>query len=680
VATLLDEISKRGIPVLKRIASGGSHSRGELGVLLAVRLLQDAFRQPGGGVRLPVFAGSQCVHLILPVDSYWEPLLQCRRVLDPGSSEERPDLLVFSIHLPSNGNVQVKVTPVEVKFREAPMGPQDLGNALRQAGNLGRLLDGMWAQPAPNELWATCGRALLAQCLDQCFRVYADPAIHGGSNAAWASIHERVLHDILGGQAAVTVNRSGRLLVFDTSPTTSIVDMDGDGRQDTAVVSAGDAEFLLAGQGGLSAAAEGAVRVLDFSLPMCDPAGTAQGAAPPAPPTTPPAPPPVPAPAAPVDQTGEVPQERPIEEETAAADGDDLPFDAGSADVLPPPDAAQVQSPVPPEIREQVRVAFEGFIGNEAAIRRVKNDLLRALIEKPPYLSKNYLFTGQPSTGKTELARRMASALGLPFVRLDGRGVATRERLFLLVKGELAQQGLSPSQAGQQAGLPVLEYPPLVIFIDEAHLMPRSVQESLLTMLEAADRTVTLADEVARVSRATFLFATTRASDIDPAFRSRCTEVQLREYDQAEVAEILTRRFQRDWPREVYLEIAKLGRTVPRVAIELANELETEITVSEHQERTPAEHLDEVRRAREIDSLGLTQTDIRYLEVLEQEGRPVGEQAVTNILGTVDRDRVVDEVEPFLRRLGFIRLGARGREITAEGRQYLLSRRRYGQS
>ena len=191
------------------------------------------------------------------------------------------------------------------------------------------------------------------------------------------------------------------------------------------------------------------------------------------------------------------------------------------------------------------------------------------LIEHPPHLSKNYLLTGQPSTGKTELARRMATALALPFVRLDGRGVQSRERLFELIAGEIQQQGLSASQVGQMVGLPVLEYPPLTVFIDEVHLVPRSVQESLLTMLEAADRTVTLSSQVARVNRTTFLFATTRASDVDTAFRTRCTEVQLREYTQIEVAEIVRRRFQHNWPAEVYQEIAKLGRCVPRVAIEL---------------------------------------------------------------------------------------------------------------
>ena len=46
VPGLLEEVSRRGIPILKRLAGGGSQSRGELGLLLTTRLLQDSFR-PG---------------------------------------------------------------------------------------------------------------------------------------------------------------------------------------------------------------------------------------------------------------------------------------------------------------------------------------------------------------------------------------------------------------------------------------------------------------------------------------------------------------------------------------------------------------------------------------------------------------------------------------------------------
>jgi Holliday junction resolvasome RuvABC ATP-dependent DNA helicase subunit len=472
------------------------------------------------------------------------------------------------------------------------------------------------------------------------------------------------MQDVLEGTARITVNVAGRLVVFDGSATSRVTDLDGDQRQDTAVVSMHDARALLSGSRAISAAAHSIATILDFSFPGC---GTASMPAASTQTSTPPAAPSTPAPAQPDQRTV-----------TPVASGATQVGSASDNKESAQPASTPQGSRVPPEARQQVREAFEGFIGNEPAVARLSNDLLRALIEQPPHLAKNYLFTGLPSTGKTELARRMSRALRLPFIKLDGRGVSGRDKLFELVNGELGAHNLPPSQVGQQVGLPVLEYPPLIVFIDEVHLVPRALQESLLTMLEAADRTVVLIDHVARVHRATFLFATTRASDVDAAFASRCDEIQLREYTEAEVAQILKWKLPRDdWEEATYQAIARLGRCVPRIAIQLAGALETAILVSER-ERPVAEHLDEVRRAREIDARGLARMDFEYLAILERANNPVGEQNILNLMRTVDKDRILNEVEPFLVRLGFVRHGPRGRELTTEGREYLLAHRARG--
>jgi Holliday junction resolvasome RuvABC ATP-dependent DNA helicase subunit len=129
-----------------------------------------------------------------------------------------------------------------------------------------------------------------------------------------------------------------------------------------------------------------------------------------------------------------------------------------------------------------------------------------------------------------------------------------------------------------------------------------------------------------------------------------------------------------DWPAAVYQAVARLGRCVPRIAIQLAEALETAVLVSE-QEKPLSEHLDDVRRAREIDENGLTRMDFEYLAILERAGGPVGEQNILNLMRTVDKDRILNDVEPFLVRLSFIKHGPRGRELTGEGREYLLASR-----
>jgi Holliday junction resolvasome RuvABC ATP-dependent DNA helicase subunit len=667
---LLEEVSRHGIPILKRLASGGSQSRGELGLLLATRLLQDAFRASAPAPRLPVWTQS-CIHLVLPVDPYEDLFDRLRKaLLPPTVTAQRPDLVVVAIHLrDSTRPVAIKLTPVEVKYRAMGMAASDMRDALAQAANLGRLLNAVWIHTPATDLWKTCGNALLAQFLDFGFRIYAANWLHGHQPAEWAESHQRVMQDILEGTAEITIATAGRLIVFDGSPTTRVADLDGDNRQDTIVVSQDDARALLAGTGSISTAGDSSVTQMDFSFPGCGNSVT---------PAVSPAP--AAAPHLPSTLSPEAtlrPTDPPTVTVALVAPATAEP---SVASVSPPAPAVQASaSRIPPEIRAQVRSAFEGFIGNENSVTRLSNDLLRALIEQPPHLAKNYLFTGLPSTGKTELARRVSQALRLPFVKLDGRGVSSRDKLFELVNGELGTHSLVACQVGQQVGLPVMEYPPLIIFIDEVHLVPRGIQEALLTMLEAADRTVVLLDHVARVQRATFLFATTRVSDVDAAFASRCDEIQLREYTEEEVARILRWKVPHDeWHDPVYLSVAKLGRCVPRIAIQLAEALETAELVSETEKPLEA-HLDDVRHAREIDDNGLTRMDFEYLSILERSNGPVGEQNILNLMRTVDKDRILNEVEPFLVRLSFIKHGPRGRELTGEGRDYLLAHRLAGQ-
>jgi DNA phosphorothioation-dependent restriction protein DptH len=670
VPGLLEEVSRRGIPILKRLASGGSQSRGELGLLLATRLLQDSFRSGATFSRLPVWSGN-CIHLVLPVDPYEELFTRLRRELLPApSSGQRPDLIVVAIQLANEQQpISIKLTPVEVKYRAAGMSATDMREALTQAQTLGRLLEALWIKPANTELWKTCGTALLAQFLDFGFRIYAADWLHQHQHSEWARTHQQVLRDVLEGTARVTVNVAGRLLLFHGSLTTMVADLDGDNRQDTIIVSLDDARALLAGTMNISATGNSSVQQLDFSFPDCTSVPTA---------TTPPSPT-VPStsgssetltsPPATVSQPeGSAPRTNPAGDAGTVAAPLSHPVDVP---VSPPAGPSRI----PTETRRRVQEAFEGFIGNEPAVSRLSNDLLRALIEQPPHLAKNYLFTGLPSTGKTELARRIARVLDLPFIKLDGRSVASREKLFDLIDGELRTSGLSASQVGQRLGLPVLEYPPLIVFIDEVHLVPRALQESLLTMLEAADRTVVLSNQVAHMHRATFLFATTRASDVDAAFTSRCDEIQLREYTDAEVAQILKWKLPHDeWPDDVYQALSRIGRCVPRISIQLAGALETAVLVSE-EEKPLLGHLNDVRRAREIDERGLTRMDFEYLAILERAGGPVGEQNILNLMRTVDKDRVLNEIEPFLVRLDFILHGPRGRELTNGGREYLLAHR-----
>jgi len=648
IEELLVETSRRGIPILKRLSAGGSLARGELGMLLAVRLLQDAFRGQGRRARLPV-TGGDVVRMVLPVDPWVSPLEELRKGLrraNPSLTEStRPDLLLACIRTdPGNGSL-VHLVPVEVKFREGVMSSQEKGSSLTQSSSLGDLLHSLVRATPLNDLWRVCGRGFLGEIIDYGFRVYGDPQVNGKPPDEWVRIHRACLADILSGRATVTIAQEGRLLVFDESPYSYADDVDRDGFAETLVVSREDSRALLEDSVQLSEMVD---RVADL-LDICGPASPTASA------TTS------------GDASTGVATDVPTLETTSVP---------AAGTHAPPAIPGGVGPSVPPHVREHVTTVFSGFIGNRAAVDTLKRSILKAMLSTPPQLPASYLFTGNPSTGKTELARRVARGLGLPFVSLDGRGLGSREKLFELIDGALRDTGQQAARVGIQYQKPVLEYPPIVIFIDEIHLVPRSVQESFLTALEPKDRSLLLSDRVARLPQATFLFATTRPSDVDMAFRTRCTEIPLQDYTEEEVATIVGLEHT-EWPDPLRRKIARYGRFVPRIALELARELANEALVSEYQERSLDEHLEEVRRTRLLDENGLGLADLEYLELLEREGRPLGERNVLTMLTNIDKDRFLEEVEPLLvARMKLVRRTEKGREITDEGRRYLIALRR----
>lgn len=72
------------------------------------------------------------------------------------------------------------------------------------------------------------------------------------------------------------------------------------------------------------------------------------------------------------------------------------------------------------EITNAVKEAFIGYIGNEEAVYAIERDLLLALASDPPKLTRAFLLWGPSSAGKTEMAKRIAGVMRLPFNSFAG--------------------------------------------------------------------------------------------------------------------------------------------------------------------------------------------------------------------------------------------------------------------
>lgn len=344
---------------------------------------------------------------------------------------------------------------------------------------------------------------------------------------------------------------------------------------------------------------------------------------------------------------------------------EDTEIQANVADAL---ELKQPREPFPPEVER----AFEGFIGNEQAVYLLKIELALALRDDPPQSSINVMFCGPGGTGKTELARRVAEALGTPFVDIPAATLGNLDDLIARIDSVLQQEGAEPEEGGTDSGMPLYRYPPVVVFIDEVHAIARKA-DAYLNLLEPKERRAVCRNHVGDFHSATFLTATTEKGKLSGPFLSRFRIIDLQPYTLEEVgriAELEFKKIDKACPEEVSELLAKVGRLIPRKVIERAKHF-----LSFHKFNPRLYPISEagVHKAMSlgwnVDSNGLTPNDHEYLQALAPG--PKGLSALTAIM-TCQREEIEKVIEPYLIQLSAIRHTGRGRQITEIGRTMLL--------
>lgn len=255
LAGIVEEVARRGIPTVRGLAAGDSGATGDLGLLVATRLLQDSFRsaESSTGLLSPWCkdGDTEDITLIIPVDPFQGYLDDLAKALKRPSLH-RPDLLVTAIRLSDSG-VQIRLTPVEVKNRgsDAPMPQSEREAALAQARSLASLLESMLAAYSEDHemvLWRIAHQNLLTSMIGYAFRVYSQRLAALGKSGEWSQLHARVMEAILGSQVQVQVDLKGRLIVIDGSSQSGPRDTDGDGFHETIELSHKDAATFIRGE------------------------------------------------------------------------------------------------------------------------------------------------------------------------------------------------------------------------------------------------------------------------------------------------------------------------------------------------------------------------------------------------------------------------------------------------
>ncbi len=244
ISSLLEEISRRGMPTLKRLTTGGSMSFGEIGMLTALRLFQSEFERDAVTTGfLPVKDG-ETLNLIISADPFQKHFDDLRTAIGYKQGE-RPDLLIMSIKFVSGVPVQMRLTPIEVKARSDKMSPKKRSSALAQAKYFAEFLRLVQVRAEKVELWGIAWRNLLATMLDYSFRVYGQ-LDQFMKSAEWAKQHSAILRSIADKDLDIDVDTRGRLIVIeDSSDKVSLQDVDSDGFNETIVLTHAEAFSVL---------------------------------------------------------------------------------------------------------------------------------------------------------------------------------------------------------------------------------------------------------------------------------------------------------------------------------------------------------------------------------------------------------------------------------------------------
>lgn len=301
---------------------------------------------------------------------------------------------------------------------------------------------------------------------------------------------------------------------------------------------------------------------------------------------------------------------------------------------------------------------LDQFVG-QPRVRRQLDVIIRGAIQRDLPVD-HVLLSGPPGLGKTSLAAIIATEVGA-FLRTTSGPALERP-------GDLA------------AILTNLE-PGDVLFVDEIHRLPRTVEEVLYPAMEDCQLDLVVGKGPAARSirlelpRFTLVGATTRTGLIATPLRDRFGySAHLDYYDSDDLQSIVVRSaglLDISVTEDGAQEVARRSRGTPRIANRLLRRVRDFAEV-EGDGRVDATVARDALAVFDVDAVGLDRLDRRVLEAIVErfDSGPVGLATLATSVGE-EADTVEDTVEPFLLQLGFIQRTPRGRIATPAGRHHL---------